>query len=106
MISGCTKVQSYVPDYSIRGMDGVWERGVYEYFDPITCDTLPDCPDIVNMEVTPFYAASNLLKIKSIWIGTVTDCIIENKWDDWYDSEIMTKKSGKIIKEYIYFLLK
>jgi len=39
----------------------------------------------VNMETSPFYAASKLCGIKSIWLGYISDCLLPEKWDDWWD---------------------
>ena len=40
----------------------------------------------VNMETTPFYAASNLCGMKSLWLGYVSDCLLGDQWDDWWDA--------------------
>lgn len=37
----------------------------------------------INMETTPLYAASTLLNLNSLWLGYISDCLWENKWDDW-----------------------
>jgi uridine phosphorylase len=39
----------------------------------------------INMETTPLYAASKLYGVKSIWLGYVSDCLLNEKWDDWWN---------------------
>ncbi len=39
----------------------------------------------INMETAPFYAASELCGINSLWLGFVSDCLVGDSWDDWYN---------------------
>lgn len=41
---------------------------------------------IINMETAPFYAASIVCGVKSVWIGYVSDCLID-KWDSWFANQ-------------------
>jgi uridine phosphorylase len=38
----------------------------------------------INMETTPLYAASAMCGVKSLWLGYISDCLLDNKWDDWF----------------------
>jgi uridine phosphorylase len=38
---------------------------------------------IINMETSPFYSASKACAVKSIWIGHISDRLID-KWEDWH----------------------
>jgi len=38
---------------------------------------------VINMESSPFYAASEKCKVKSIWLGYITDCLFSN-WKAWH----------------------
>ena len=57
--------------------------------------------NIVNMESAPFYACSQYCSLDALWIGCVSDTLYENEWDDWFDSEVATKKTAKIVKDYL-----
>ncbi len=39
---------------------------------------------IINLETSPFYAASEACGIQSIWLGYVSDHLKRQKWQDWY----------------------
>ena len=39
----------------------------------------------INMETTPLYAASAACGVKSLWLGYISDCLLDKKWDDWWD---------------------
>jgi len=39
----------------------------------------------INMETTPLYAASHVCGVKSIWLGPISDCLIGDNWDNWWD---------------------
>lgn len=45
----------------------------------------------INMETAPFYAASKLCGIKSLWLGYISDCLVGGGWDDWYNLPITLK---------------
>ncbi|HUW31616.1 MAG TPA: hypothetical protein VM223_08375 [Planctomycetota bacterium] len=38
---------------------------------------------IIQMECSPLYAVSRACGIRSVWLGYVTDCLVEGKWHDW-----------------------
>ncbi|MFX0064366.1 MAG: hypothetical protein ACFFC7_19505 [Candidatus Hermodarchaeota archaeon] len=38
---------------------------------------------IINMETSPFYAASIMCDVKSVWIGYITDRLMDN-WESWH----------------------
>ncbi|TNJ60629.1 hypothetical protein FE784_35730 [Paenibacillus hemerocallicola] len=40
--------------------------------------------EIVNMETSALYAVSRVCGIKSVWIGFVSDCLVDDDWDDWH----------------------
>jgi len=39
---------------------------------------------IINLEASPFYAASEACGIRSIWLGYISDRLDHHKWRDWY----------------------
>jgi len=39
---------------------------------------------VVNMETSPFYAAARACGMRAIWLGYVTDHLLDGKWDNWY----------------------
>ena len=51
---------------------------------------------VVNMEVTPLYAASAVCGVESVWIGHVSDCLVNSEWEPWENLEQMTIQSAEI----------
>ncbi len=51
--------------------------------------------DIINMETSPFYAASTVCGVRSIWIGHVSDCLVGEAWEDWSDLGPMTTRTAE-----------
>lgn len=39
---------------------------------------------VINMESGAFYAASDLCGIHGLGLGLVSDCLMEQGWQDWY----------------------
>jgi len=39
---------------------------------------------IINLETSPLYAACSICGIRSVWLGYVSDCLVDGKWDDWF----------------------
>jgi purine-nucleoside phosphorylase len=52
--------------------------------------------EVVNMEITPLYAASAVCGVESVWIGHISDCLVNRKWEPWDDLEQMTAQSARI----------
>lgn len=44
--------------------------------------------EIVNWELTPFYAVSKSCGIKCIWYGHISDMEVNGNWNDWYCDRI------------------
>jgi uridine phosphorylase len=51
---------------------------------------------VVNMETSALYAASEICRISSLWIGHVSDCLVEGEWVEWSDIEDMTVVSARL----------
>jgi uridine phosphorylase len=52
--------------------------------------------ETVNMEIAPLYAASAACGVESVWIGHVSDCLVNRAWEPWDDLERMTAESARI----------
>jgi uridine phosphorylase len=39
---------------------------------------------VVNMETSPLYAVTKACGIRAIWLGYVSDLLLDGRWDDWY----------------------
>jgi uridine phosphorylase len=50
----------------------------------------------INMETTPLYAASVACGAKSLWLGHISDCLVDKQWDTWKRSGSMTETSVAI----------
>ena len=51
----------------------------------------------INMETTPFYAASAVCGIPSVWVGHISDCLVNREWDTWERSNAMSETTIRII---------
>ena len=51
---------------------------------------------VVNMETSALYAASETCRISSLWIGHVSDCMVGGEWEEWSDIADMTVMSARI----------
>jgi uridine phosphorylase len=51
---------------------------------------------VVNMETSALYAASDTCKISSLWIGHVSDCLVGGEWEEWSDIAEMTAMSARL----------
>lgn len=58
--------------------------------------------EIVNWEITPFYAVSEVCNIKCLWLGHISDVELEEVWDDWYcDRDKQLENELNICEELI-----
>lgn len=39
---------------------------------------------ILNLETAALYAASAACGARSVWLGYVSDCLVDGQWDDWF----------------------
>jgi uridine phosphorylase len=51
---------------------------------------------VVNMETSALYAASETCGISSLWIGHVSDCLVADQWEEWSDIADMTVMSARL----------
>lgn len=51
---------------------------------------------VVNLETSALYAASETCGIRCLWIGHVSDCMVGGEWEEWSDIEDMTVTSARI----------
>lgn len=54
---------------------------------------------VVNMETTPFYAASAACGVRSLWIGHVSDRAIQETWEEWGGYEDAVPVTARIAFE-------
>jgi len=40
--------------------------------------------DIVNLETSPLYAAAAHCGARTVWLGFISDCLLDGKWHDWH----------------------
>jgi purine-nucleoside phosphorylase len=57
---------------------------------------------IVNMETAALYAASEICRINSLWIGHVSDCMVGDEWEEWSDIADMTVMSARLGLEILH----
>ncbi|URN93799.1 MAG: hypothetical protein NAG76_18505 [Candidatus Pristimantibacillus lignocellulolyticus] len=52
---------------------------------------------IINLETSALYACADICKVKSIWLGFVSDSLVNDKWNNWdTDSKEMSLKVSKL----------
>jgi uridine phosphorylase len=62
---------------------------------------------IINMEITPFYAASRVCGAKSVWLGHVSDRLLKGEWESWFAGRSeMASMSARICREFVNSLTK
>lgn len=58
--------------------------------------------DIVNLETSALFAACESCNIASTWIGFISDCLVDEAWDDWHiDSLELSNIASEICLEVI-----
>lgn len=91
----------------ITGIDAVLVKGatieaLYRQSEEILEPLRDQGCQIVNWELTPFYAATNLCSIKSVWIGHISDIELEERWENWYiNREDVTENTMRLCKKVI-----
>jgi uridine phosphorylase len=77
---------------------------VYRETDAAVQSWLDKGAQAINMETTPFYAASAACGIKSVWLGHISDCLVDNTWDTWERPDSMTDRSIAITVGLVHHL--
>jgi uridine phosphorylase len=62
--------------------------------------------EVVNLETSAMYAASEVCNVRAIWIGYISDSLVDEKWEDWNNksinsSDICAEISIKLIEGLI-----
>ena len=55
-------------------------RETHEYME----DLRQQGGQIVNLETSPLYAAARVCSVRSVWLGYISDCLVEGDWHDWF----------------------
>lgn len=55
----------------------------------------------INMETTPFYAASEVCGASSIWIGRISDRLVGDEWEAWESQENVEPIIARMAKELV-----
>jgi purine-nucleoside phosphorylase len=50
----------------------------------------------INMETAPLYAASAACGVRSLWLGHISDSLLNQQWDTWMRAVSMTDISTRI----------
>lgn len=77
---------------------------VYQETDAAVQSWLDKGAQAINMETTPLYAASRACGITSVWIGHISDCLVDNTWDTWERPDSMTDRSVEIAVGLVHHL--
>lgn len=72
--------------YKFFSTTGATVEALYRQSEALLSSFRKENVQIVNWELGPFYAVSNALGIRSIWIGHISDVEVKEKWIDWYSN--------------------
>jgi uridine phosphorylase len=78
---------------------------IYRETDVLIRSLVEQGAQVINMEVTPLYAASAVCGVDSVWIGHVSDCLVDCEWEPWDSLEQMTVESAGIGLDILNALL-
>ena len=54
---------------------------------------------IINMETSPLYTVSAACGVRSLWMGYISDCLVDGKWHDWFaDLGQANKRAAHIVR--------
>ena len=73
---------------------------VYQETPEIIANFREERAQVVNMESAPFYAAAAACNMASLWLGNVSDVLVEGgKWNGWFgDRSEIDRKTVEVIK--------
>jgi len=77
-------LQSSRPNYEIIPVNIATVDAIYQETDIAVQEWTNLGAQAINMETTPLYAASTFCGVKSLWLGYISDCLVDNRWDDWW----------------------
>ena len=69
---------------------------VYRETDEAVQRWLSQGAQAINMETSPLYAASATCGVKSLWLGHISDSLLNLEWDTWMRAESITDTSTRI----------
>ena len=74
---------------------------VYRETPEVTAKFREEGAQVVNMESAPFYAAASACNMAALWVGNVSDVLIEGgKWTGWFgDRSEIDGKTVEVIKD-------
>ena len=98
MLSGLTAKLPYdIQQATVATVDAV-----YRETESLLSEWRDQGAQAINMETTAFYAASRVCGVKSLWVGFVSDLLIDEKWDDWYTyQDSAPSESVRICRELV-----
>lgn len=71
---------------NIKGTRAVTVDTIYRETEELISPWREEGCQILNWEITPLYAASKACKVKSIWMGHISDKLVTREWDNWFCS--------------------
>lgn len=91
--------------WRLRSVRAATIDAIYRETDVLIHSLTNQGAEVVNMEVTPLYAASAVCGVESVWIGHVSDCLVNREWQPWDNLEQMTVQSAEIGLDILSALL-
>jgi uridine phosphorylase len=92
--------------HDIKQVTAATVDAVYRETEELLSNLRSQGAQVINMEISPFYAASRLCGIRSVWIGHISDRLVDGKWESWFsDREGMSLDSARICKELVRSLI-
>jgi uridine phosphorylase len=61
---------------------------------------------IINMETSAFYSVAGVCGVRGLWLGYVTDCLIDGEWQDWFvDFRDLAEKAIQVCRAVLTVVL-
>jgi purine-nucleoside phosphorylase len=99
------KLLDYTKQNEIQFVKSGTIDALYQETEELVNDFKNQGIEIINMESSAFYSVAEFYKKDFFWIGCVSDCIDNDKWNGWFDSKETTINSGIKLNEIIKILI-
>jgi len=83
-------------DWRLRPVCTATVDAIYRETEELLRTFLGHGAEAINMETGPLYAAAAVCGVDAIWIGHISDCLVNGMWESWEDLGDMAVASGRI----------
>ncbi|WP_237179037.1 phosphorylase family protein [Paenibacillus sp. MMS18-CY102] len=62
---------------------------------------------MVNMETSALYASAEICQVNSIWLGYISDCLVQEEWASWdIDSRVLSVQISQVCMNVVKHLVR